>query len=444
MVAGASGIDLFLLVVAADDGVMPQTREHLAVLRALGIETGVVAVTKVDAVDAAALERAREQAAGLGAGEPIAISARTGEGLDELRAALLGAADRARAQPRRGDPDDPAVLHVDRVFGLRGIGTVATGTLWSGTIRAGQRIEVLPDGAEARVRSLQVHGADVEEASAGRRLALGLTGPGKEAIEPGSALASPGSGVEPSYRLDVELRLEPRAGSLGGERVQVHHGTRDAPARLVELGDGFAQLRLERELIARTGDRLVIRTIAEPDTVGGAVVLDPAPRRHGAGAAAERLRAIRERGLAAVRAEEDRAAAPSDAAPVPAPRPPGRRARVVLAVLDADGAEPRSPAAIAEALKVSEADVGELLAELAGAGLAVRLDARVYYSAAALDELRARAVELARRSGALTLAEVRTELGTSRKYAQALLEHLDATGVTVRHGDRHVLRRPLD
>jgi selenocysteine-specific elongation factor len=430
MVAGATGIDLFMLVVAADDGVMPQTREHLAVLRALGVETGVVALTKADAVEADALELARSEAASLGAGEPIAVSARTGEGLDRLRGTLAEAVDRQRAGARPGTSDEPAVLHVDRVFSLHGIGTVATGTLWSGSITTGQRVEVLPARAEARVRSIEVHGAQIGEATAGGRVALNLTGPGKAAIEPGCVIASPGSGLRPSFRLDVELRLERTGESLGGQRVQVHHGTRDVPARAVELGNGLAQLRLENVLVARSGDRVVIRSISRPDTVGGGVIVDPNPRRRGPRAAAAPL-------------QEAETEIP-ETAPEPAAREPSRRAMIVLALLEADGPAPRAPAAIADALGIAQQEVDERLGELVDAGLATRLGPEVYFARSALAPLRTRTVELARRRGELTLPELRTELGTSRKYAQALLEHLDATEVTVRHGDRHVLRRPRE
>jgi selenocysteine-specific elongation factor len=430
MVAGATGIDLFMLVVAADDGVMPQTLEHLAVLRALGVDGGVVALTKCDAADADSVELARVQVASLGVGEPVEVSARTGEGLDRLRGALAEAARRSSARSAETEPDQPAVLHVDRVFSLHGIGTVATGTLWSGSIAPGQRLEVLPSGAETRVRSVEVHGTRVSEAVAGGRVALNLTGPGRAGLEPGCVVASMASGLRPSYRLDVELRLERTAESLGGERVQVHHGTRDVAARVVELGDGLAQLRLEDVLVARSGDRVVIRSISRPDTVGGGMVVDPNPRRRGPA-------------TAAAPHQEAEAEIP-ESAPEQAACEPSRRAMVVLALLEADGAAPRAPAAIAEALGIAPPEIERLLGELVDSGLAVRLGPQVYFARSALEPLRTRTVELARRRGELTLPELRTQLGTSRKYAQALLEHLDATGVTVRHGARHVLRRPRE
>src|SRR5690349_1689250 len=164
MVAGATGIDLFLMTIAADDGVMPQTREHAAVLDALGVETGVVAITKCDLADP---ERASGEAAELLPGATIVpVSSRTGEGLDALRAAL----DRVPVSGRAAD--GPLRLHIDRVFTIRGAGTVVTGTLWSGTAMRGATVTVLPGGVKARIRAVEVHDAPVERAEAGQRVAL--------------------------------------------------------------------------------------------------------------------------------------------------------------------------------------------------------------------------------------------------------------------------------
>jgi selenocysteine-specific elongation factor len=286
----------------------------------------------------------------------------------------------------------------------------------------------------------------VEFATAGQRVALNLAGVERSEVARGDVVASPGAGPRPSYRLDVELLLEPWARPVAGRRVQVHHGTRDAPARIVDLdGGSLAQLRLSAPLIARPGERFVLREIAPPNTIGGGLVLDPGPARHGSGQAAERLRAIRERGLERVLAEEEKAARRSDArsAPVPQTTPkPDRAARLVLAILDADGAEPRSTAAIAAALQLDRARVERTLAALVASGDAVRATPQVCFSRRRLEPLRERVIALAGERGEITLPEVRDELGTSRKYAQAILDHLDGAGVTVRHGDRHVLRRP--
>lgn len=445
MIAGASGIDLFLLVVAADDGVMPQTREHLAVLRALGVEVGVVALTKVDLVDEATREQvataAREQ---LPEARLVPVSATTGEGVDELRAALAAAAERVEvgrdgsAADRAGAEEDDPVLHVDRVFTIAGHGTVVTGTLWSGTLRRGDRVVVLPGGKEARIRSIESHDRALEVVGPRRRVALNLTGPRREEVGRGDVVTVAGAALAPTYRLDVELAGGAEA-VLGERRVQVHHGTRESPARVVDLGAGAAQLRLEQPLLARRGDRVVIRRIAPPDTLGGAVVIDPAPPRRSdrsgmsvsnSGCSAPKSR----RASAGVRAEAARVPE-RDATPEPGPL-----ARRLLAELEADGERPRTPAKLAEDLGESRREVERAVGELVDAGAAVRFKADVAYPTAEAERLAAAVVGLVARAGSTSIAEVRDALGLSRKYAQALLEHLDGERVLRRDGDRHYPR----
>src|SRR4051795_10100844 len=187
MVAGATGIDLFLLVIDAGEGARPQTLEHLAILRLLGIERGVVAVTKADSVDAETLELAVEEARELVPGaEVVAVSAKTGSGLEDLRAALAAAA------VETAHVEWPTRLYVDRAFTLRGIGTVVTGTLWSGTVAEGGEARAEPAGREVRVRSVQVHDEPLEEAQAGQRVALALPGVERSAVRRGDALVAPG------------------------------------------------------------------------------------------------------------------------------------------------------------------------------------------------------------------------------------------------------------
>src|SRR5687767_2485020 len=196
MVAGATGIDLFLLVIDAGEGARPQTHEHLAIIRILGIEHGVVAVTKADAVDAEMRELAVEEARELVPDARVIVtSARTGEGLDDLRQALAEAADRA---DERGGAA-PTRLFVDRVFTLRGIGTVVTGTLWSGSIGTGDELAAEPGGRRFRVRSVQVHDRPVERAEAGQRVALALPGVERDDLRRGDALVEPGA-YPVSYR----------------------------------------------------------------------------------------------------------------------------------------------------------------------------------------------------------------------------------------------------
>ena len=431
MVAGATGIDLFLLVVAADDGVMPQTLEHLAVLRALGVDRGVVALTKTDLAEPDALALSRNGALTLAPGRPLVdVSARTGEGLDALRRAIAQVAADLRREAIDAQPDEPAVLHVDRVFTLKGIGTVATGTLRSGQIGRGDRVEILPRGLQARVRGVEVHGRSFERVGAGQRVAVNLAGVRRADLDRGDVIVSAGAAMRPSYRLDVELHVRGPTDALAGQRVQVHHGTRNAPARVVPLSDdGLGQLRLESPLIARRGDRVVIRQIAPADTLGGGVVLDPAPPRHGRGAQIE---------SAGQQGEGD--ARPPEV-PSPGVRPLDRTALLALALLERDAAEPRSPQAIAEALRIDRRQALDALDALTEHGKATRLKPDVYFATDRLEPLRHRLVEMAIKRGELTLSSARDELGTSRKYAQALVEHLDAMRVTVRQGDRHLLRQ---
>ena len=266
MVAGATGIDLFLLVIDAAEGARPQTHEHLAILRLLGVERGVVAVTKADAVDAETVELAVAEAGELApAVEVVAVSAKTGAGLDELRAALA----RAAVQTERDDA--PTRLYVDRVFTLRGIGTIATGTLWSGRIGGCDVLRVEPQGRAVRIRSVQVHDRDVETAEAGQRVAVALPGVERSEVGRGDVLVERGA-YNASYRVDVELEeLAPIP-----PRVLVHHGTATMLARVVRAGR-FAQLRLDAPVVAARGDRVVLRA---GTTVGGGRIVDPAPPRH--------------------------------------------------------------------------------------------------------------------------------------------------------------------
>jgi selenocysteine-specific elongation factor len=440
MVAGASGIDLFLMCVAADDGVMPQTREHMAVLRQLGVTAGVVAVTKSDIGEP---ELAAEEVSELVPDvEIVQVSARERTGLDELLAALDRAADSVES---RATHDGAPRLHLDRSFTLRGIGTVVTGTLWSGSIGAGDSVRVLPRDLSARVRSVQVHDQPVERAAAGQRVALNLVGVGWRDLGRGDLVTSPSGEVTPSYLIDAAVTLEPGARPLKrGARVHIHHGTREAPARVVPLeGDdlrpgasAFAQLRLEGPLVPVAGDRVIVRQLAPPDTIGGGTVIDPHPRKHGGSPELiERLRAL-ERGEQPPAAEAEPPAEPARDEPPPL----DEAALQLAALLRSDGREPRTDNELAEAAGLSPADASDRLRRLVNAGQAVRVARNLHFHPEPLAELEARVVAICERDGQATIASVRDELGTSRKYAQALLEHLDGEKVTRRDGDAHVLR----
>jgi selenocysteine-specific elongation factor len=428
MVAGATGIDLFLMVIAADDGVMPQTLEHATVLQALGVTGGVVAVTKADVADPSlAMAEAVELIAPWSEAAVVACSARTGAGLDAVRAAL----DRVAAGLRgRGEGADAPILHVDRAFTIHGAGTVVTGTLWSGAIAGGDRLALLGRRDEVRpvrVRSVEVHDEPAQRAVAGQRVALNLVGVAVRDVSRGDVVAAPGA-VTPTRIVDCALSLRE---ATHGMRAHVHHGTRESPARLADLGSGLWQARLERPLLARAGDRVVVRSIAPPDTLGGGIVLDAAARRHGRRpdvlARLERLR----RGEPDPTPTEAPEPVPS-AAPTPAPAPLPASALALEERLRAAGHEPPNEA---------DLDPADLRA-LREAGRAVRVGRAMYAHPDALAAVRARVEALIAADGAITLAGLRDELATSRRYAQALLEHLDAERVTKRlPDDSRVLRR---
>ncbi|MBV8561604.1 MAG: selenocysteine-specific translation elongation factor [Actinobacteria bacterium] len=473
MVAGASGIDLFLLVVDAGEGARPQTHEHLAILRLLGIERGVVALTKADLVDEETLELARAEAEELVPGAPVvATSARTGAGLDELRAALAEAA----AGVARAGADGPARLHVDRSFSVRGIGTVATGTLWSGSVGEGDELRLEPRGRVVRVRSVQVHDRPVERAEAGQRVAVALPGVERHEVRRGDVLATPGA-FRPSYRLDVALETLADV----PDRVHVHHGTADVVARVVRAGERFAQLRLAEPVVAARGDRVVLRAAT---TVGGGIVLDPAPPRHADEARMERLErgevlvhapvradelrrlgvevegewAWSDEWLAELRAElEARIAAADPLDPgVPVPSEPWAEAVVPRLGLERRGAKLYRPGAAAElgaraeAAAALEAQLGldpvrvddaALARFLEGEGKLVRVGDGLAVSTDAYERARAAVVAECEANGRIALARLRDILGVGRKTAQLLLERMDADGVTRRVGDERVLRR---
>ncbi len=292
MIAGAAGMDVALLVIAADEGLMPQTREHLAVLELLGLHRGLVVLTKTDLVDEEWLALMEEEiqaqlaATAWAQVAQVAVSARTGQGLAGLLTALDRLAQETPVRPAQGR----FRLPVDRVFSLPGFGPVATGTLWSGTVAVGQEIEALGQGkgVPLRVRFVQVHGQERQEAAAGERVALNLAGAGAAQVRRGDWLAAPGF-LAPSYRWDVELCLLPQAAPVRQrQRVHLHHGAGEALARLhlldrEELVPGescFAQLLLETPLPALAQDRFILRSYSPVTTIGGGRVLfSQSPRR---------------------------------------------------------------------------------------------------------------------------------------------------------------------
>jgi selenocysteine-specific elongation factor len=553
MLAGVGGIDLALLVVAADEGVMPQTREHLAILDLLEVGRGVVAITKKDLVDQEWLELVKleveEALRGtcLEGAPLVPCSSLTGEGLEELLQVLER---QLAATPPRRDVGRPR-LPIDRAFSLPGFGTVVTGTLLDGPLALGQEVEVAPGGLRSRVRGLQSHGRPLEKAPPGRRTAVNLPGIAVEELERGMVLTTPGW-LRPTTAVDVRLRVVPYLGRALRHNLEVtfHSGAAEVPGRLLLLdadqvppgGSAWAQVRLGRPVACLPGDHFVLR---DPNgTLGGGRIVAVHARRHRrrhpptlerlarleSGTPQERLLMALSSGLASLqevalaaglplaeaRAQlegllaqgravalsrgplsDDSLLASADALqgllgrarealaayhrqwplrrgmpreelrsrlglsqrpfeallaywaaagalreqagavalpehrPTPSPEQ-RRRAQEFLAALRASPFHPPSPAGLDP----------ELLAYLEAEGEVVRVSPEVVFAADAYQEMVRQVQEAIARQGSVTLAQVRDLLGTSRRYAQALLEHLDAQGVTVRRGDQRLLRRP--
>jgi len=289
MLAGVGGIDLVLLVIAADEAIKPQTREHFDILQLLGVQRGITVLTKSDAVDEESLDVVRleveEFLRGTFLDNPksiVAVSSLTGAGLDELKRAMVAAA--GEVQPR--DSHAIARLPIDRVFTMRGFGTVVTGTLVAGTIRREDEMEVFPTGRRVRVRGTQVHGQTAEAAVAGQRTALNLAGTSAEDLSRGMTLAPPAT-FEATRRADVRLRLLSSAPRPLKDRARVHfHSyTMETVAEVVLQGtkqiaqgeEAFARLKLPEAALLLPGDRFIIRQFSPVVTIGGGVVLDAAP-----------------------------------------------------------------------------------------------------------------------------------------------------------------------
>ncbi len=361
MLAGVGGIDVVVLVIAADEGVMPQTREHLDIVTLLGVTRGVVALTKSDLVDddwrALMIDDVRAALAGSALAEApiLEVSSTTGAGITEFLAAVEAAV--REAAPR--SLTAPARLPVDRAFIVEGFGTVVTGTLWRGVLRVGDTVDVQPGDRAARVRSLEVHGRSVPEARAGQRTAVALHGLAREEVQRGDWVVAPGS-IHTSQLLDARVRLLSSAPPLkSGARVRVYLGASEVLGRVVFLeapegggtrlapgGTALVQVRLEEPIAADRGDLFVLRAYSPLVTLGGGTVLDAAPEKHRGKSATvvERLH-IAETGTPADR---------------------------LLDVLRASGATPCTADALAKSLSVPRAEIDALLADALAAGHARR------------------------------------------------------------------------
>ena len=571
MLAGVGGIAAALFVVAADEGVMPQTREHLAILDLLGVGTGVVAMTKVDLaeseewVELVAADVSKTLEGTVLEDAPIVpVSARTGQGLDELLVALQEALAQVEPNRDRGKPRLP----IDRVFSISGFGTVVTGTLTDGCFEVGQEVEVLPPGSSTRVRGLQTHKQKVERAMPGSRVAMNLSGVSKADIKRGAVVTIPGW-LRPTVLVDVQLRYLPNAQRPLRHNTQLKFfsGATETMARVRLLGQdtlppgqsGWAQLRLQEPVSLVKGDRFIVRIPSPPETVGGGIVVDPHPgRKHrrfrpevmarletlARGSPAEvLLQALERRGPTPIR-ELLSASDLGDAGPealrrlldegqalllgsevsvqypvssvqqlassnqlfaarawwsglsdrisrelsayhqrFPLRAGMGREAlrsglRLEAKVFNAVMARAAAEGLIADegaivrlpshavrfnpeqqqrvdvllarfhrqpyttpSVKESIVTVGEdVLGVLIGRGDLVQVSPDVLFLPETYGEMMAHIRAHIEREGSITLAQVRDMFETSRKYAQAILEHMDEVGVTKRLGDERVLR----
>jgi len=556
MLAGAGGIRAALMVIAADEGPMPQTREHLAILDQLRVGHAVIALTKADLVEdewlSLVADEARELVTSttLHRASVIPVSAHTGRGLDELRGALDHLAEVIPPVDDRGRPR----LSVDRVFTVAGFGTVVTGTLRDGALRAGEVLELLPSGRTARARGLQTHGSPVDTAPPGTRVAVNVTGLDTDAVRRGDILARPGD-YAPTRLLDASVELLPSARDRlrHDDGVVLFHGAAEIPGRVRLIGgdsiepggEGYVQVHLRQPTVLVAGDRFVLRLASPSETIGGGSVLDPAvARRHrrfrgdvvarfdalAEGSPEERLAAQLEQ-LAPCRAEDLDAVRtgleePRRAEALEALRERGealrlgggelwmtaggwrklsRRLRELLAAYHARhplkvGPPPEelrerlglSPHAFAAVLAQAEGEgwlargggrgaphlaehavelsasqeraAAQLLARFTAAPYAppgrqeaetsvgadvlevllargdlVAVEMDVLFDRRTYDHLTKAVVERIRAHGSLSVADVRDEFDTSRKYALGLLEHLDRVHITRRMGDSRVL-----
>jgi selenocysteine-specific elongation factor len=397
MLAGAGGIDIVLLVVAADESVMPQTREHFQICRLLQVPAGLIALTKSDLADAEMRELAtieiRELVAGsfLADAPIVAVSSKTGQGLPALRAALRDLSLRTRPRGTAG----PVRLPIDRAFTMRGFGTVVTGTLVSGEIRQEHILAALPRELPVKVRGIQVHGQSAVRAAAGTRVAVNLGGIELSEVARGDSLCTPGA-FEPTQRFDVHVDALVGARPLRhGSRVRFHHGTSELLGRVAVAGvttdaatqaevppgaSAYARIRLESPAVLTRGDRFILRAYSPPITIAGGIVLDPHPTRGALRTAAARAR------FQAIDAR-----VPADAAVAAFVAERGAAGLEQNALVSRAGLDPSSAARIGDAMLQSGrlARVGDRLVseqELADRSASLVAALRAHHSAEPLSE----------------------------------------------------------
>ena len=433
MLAGAGGIDLAMLVVAADEGFMPQTVEHLGILQLLGIREGVVVITKTDMVDGEWVEMVKEdvkeQVRGTFLeGKPIyPVSAYTGEGIRELREALKALVAQVQEKSLR----TPFRLPIDRVFSVDGFGTVVTGTLIEGAVTVGDDAAIMPDGLECRVRNLQVHGSDVKTAYAGQRVAMNLAGVKKTDITRGDTIAKPGS-MRVSLMLDVRLQnlKNSQRTIVNGSQVHLYHGSAVRLAKVVLLErdalqpgeSAYAQLRMTEEIATRQGDRFVIRFYSPLETIGGGIILDDHPYRHKRNdAQVLRMLAVKESG-----SDDD---------------------KLVQAVAEY-GTELVPLKKLADRLSMDASELEASLEDLCGSGKLIEPLEKRYMASSEFDKVWASCESLLAKyhkdnplHGGMKVAELRQKLfkGADRARADAILSCLAREGKIKSVADRYAL-----
>lgn len=549
MLAGAGGIDLVTLVIAADEGVMPQTREHLAICDLLGIRQGLVVLSKTDLVEPDWIELVRDDVKEFVAGtflenaDILPVSAREGTGMDRLKEAIRELALRVPVKSEKGLFRQP----IDRVFTLKGFGTVVTGTTLSGRLAMDDPVEILPSGLRSRVRGMHRHGRPLKTALAGQRVAINLQGIEKDDLQRGDVVTPPGR-LEPTRALDVHMRLLSDAPPVKTRsRVHLHVGTADTVARVVlydaEIlkpgNSAYGQLRLQDAVVAMAGDRFVLRRFSPLATIGGGRVLDPTPARRRkkdgvgdlsvlrdgsldeileikirnsglAGTALERLEGwiqadlpeikqalcrlidsgrvldleehlvhrdllsgFRDRILATLKAfhrkqpmkpgmpkeelrslfggisvrlfgallatvreavtEQERVRSAGYRVSLSQDQEAGKKR--VLDLVREGGFQPLFTKELAERLSIPERNVTDLLRMLASEGAVRRISETFFLTQERYEEILARLKTFFLEKPEMTVAEFRDTIQTTRKFALPLLEHLDASRVTLRKGD---------
>jgi selenocysteine-specific elongation factor len=545
MLAGAGGIDMVLLVIAADEGIMPQSREHLHICNLLRIKTGIVAITKADLVEADWLDLVREEVGEFVRGtflegaDIVDVSSKTGHNLDLLKEKIRAVALGTEQKPGKG----LFRLPVDRVFTLKGFGTVVTGTVVSGSVSGEGSVELLPRGEVLKVRGLHTHGRAVGEVHAGQRSAINLQGVEKDELSRGDTLVSPGR-LSPSTSLDAAVHLLPKAPVLKSRAlVHFHLGTSETIARVILYGTEqlkpgescYCQFRLMGPIVAQAGDRYIIRRFSPVDTVGGGEVLDPSPSRRRKkdgtddlevfenGTLKEKLGVkIRKAGLNGMTAaslegwtsaetpeigksvamlvsegavmkiddiilhkdsfEDFRKGITGRLEEFHVKNPlkrgmPKEEIRVrmmvsprvfgslvslvpevmvekdllrlesfrtslseehkerVLKTLEQKGFSPPSRQDLAEALKLKDKQVADMLELMGREGLVTRISDSVYLGRGTFEKMISLLKSHFEAKGDMTVSEFRDMLGTTRKYALPFLEYLDSNAITMRVGD---------